>query len=563
MSAHGCAHWHSAVSRFILPLQLVLIFIFFIAATPSGAAPVPLEGAASVTSGTCYADAVIIYNLASYLISNYAIHASAIPIGADIGRYTQRVTRQDGWLWNLWLTTISLFLPFFALARTLILVAQQLKSEGDGVLAALHHGALLVVVRDTDWKPGKSDQFVYTRLPHDFVKSDDARTGDQLPEATIDLDDEGEKHAFLRTDTDNHMLHGLAHPPPGYTLAVPERKGHTELLIKNHLKDTKRLKVHYRPGFMGVLLSLVQICVGSYNLYEARVTQIPRWGYAAYGLSVLPYVIMSILNLLCAAIVDSYACAQLLRTPILEESLWRPEGGDPEYDGTIGAVNPASMPQSSAIGQRGQGDYVAVLMRTETYTTNGHEQKILVVNALGEKPRTYRLIPSGRDVAKTEGNIAVGAEQAETRARPCGPNVQGGSTVHFTVSALSHNGPPPKSRVRELEEISHREGTTIACLFFIAMILPHVFIYALTGFRPNQSTVAQRGLMMAWLAADQFSSCSTLWCWIVWKKKHNVIPNVVQKAWYAVLMVAGMGGFVTVAQMYLQDNGYGFHGCSL
>lgn len=165
----------SFLPQVILELPLLTLSMM----PPARALPIPLEGTLSITSGACYTDALIIYNLASYFISNYVIHASAIPVGADIGRYAQRVTRQDGWLWHLWLAIISLFLPFFALARTTILIAQQLRCKGNGVLAALQHGALLVVVRDKNWEPSTEDEVVYTRLPAGFQNQ---RSSDTDPE---------------------------------------------------------------------------------------------------------------------------------------------------------------------------------------------------------------------------------------------------------------------------------------------------------------------------------------------------------------------------------------------
>ena len=156
----------SMYPNFFWRVVLALFLLSIVLSTR--AAPIPLHRDISIPSGACYADAIIVYNLANYFISNYVIHASAIPVGADIGRYAQRVTRQDGWLWHLWLAIISLFLPFFALARTTILIAQQLRCKGNGVLAALQHGALLVVVRAKGWKPGTKDEIIYTRLPEGF-----------------------------------------------------------------------------------------------------------------------------------------------------------------------------------------------------------------------------------------------------------------------------------------------------------------------------------------------------------------------------------------------------------
>lgn len=148
--------------------HLTLILCLFLTVAVVGGAAAPLGEREILLSSTCYTDAVILYNLATYIISNYGIHAATIPVGADIGRYAQRVTRQDGWQWNLWLLLISFFLPFFALSRTSILIAQQFRCRGNGVLVALQHGGIIVVVRNKDWKPGPKGQVVFVRLPHDF-----------------------------------------------------------------------------------------------------------------------------------------------------------------------------------------------------------------------------------------------------------------------------------------------------------------------------------------------------------------------------------------------------------
>lgn len=112
---------------------LVLCLFLQIAVLSAAAPPIWVRD----TSGPCHTDAVILYSLATYLIRNYAIHAATTPTDADIGRYAQRVTRQDGWQWNLWLLMISRFLPFFSLSRTTILIAQQVRCHANENLVAL------------------------------------------------------------------------------------------------------------------------------------------------------------------------------------------------------------------------------------------------------------------------------------------------------------------------------------------------------------------------------------------------------------------------------------------
>lgn len=382
-----------------------------------------------------------------------------------------------------------------------------------------------------------------------------------LPPAKIILDKKGELNAYEEIKDCDHKLHGIASPPTGYSLAVPVRRGYTELLIKSHLNDTKRLTVHHRPGVVGGILSLIQIGIGTYDVYSAQSSQIPRWGYASYSLSVLPYVIMSVMNLLCAVFVDSYSCAQLLRTPILEESLFHGIAGDQsgktQYDGTIGTVKKEFKPNWAQAGDVGQDGYIAVRMRTETDdTAGGTPQRYLVVETTTTW-RRYRLIQGGEEEEPADepaekigvrGGVATKASLRPTR---------------FTVSALYHEGPPPQDEVVKTDAITRLEMVTLACLFLVAMIMPHAVTFALTHFHANHSTVAQRAWMMAWLAADQFSAFSTLACWVLWKKRQNVIPGWIQKCFYGVLLTTGVGGFVQVGHMYLQDHNYGLQKCSI
>ena len=71
---------------------------------------------------------------------------------------------------------------------------------------------------------------------------------------------------------------------------------------------------------MQMLVSVVQIVAALYTLYSTEGEQIARWGYAAYGLSVLPYALMSVTNILSASIVGEYMSGHVLRTLVLREA---------------------------------------------------------------------------------------------------------------------------------------------------------------------------------------------------------------------------------------------------
>ncbi|TFY57309.1 hypothetical protein EVJ58_g7098 [Rhodofomes roseus] len=526
-------------------LSLSLAFLIL----PASSAPTSRLLLAPIPSYFCFNNALIGWNLLVYLGTNYFLHSVSIPAGADIERYTQRVTLTQALWWRATLSVVSLFLPFFALARTIILLAEQFKCDGNDVRAALHHGALLVVVRDVNWEPVDKDdsEIIYTILPK--VTYTRPKNDDTPPLATISCDPEEEKRAYHRVTPASRSLHGVANPPVGYSLAVPMHKAYTEDIILKDLEQTKELKIHHPSGITNVLLSIFQIVFAIFTLYFTPSDQIPRWGYAAYGLSVFPYALMSVMNLLCAAFVGGYASGHILRTPILEESLKRAgqtsHAGNVTtvtYDGLIGTVRrrPSEKPvcDDTDIGVRGSGSYVAVKMRMTERNGEKHLW-VTVKDGAGLQDREYILVPHRPDTTH------------EDDAQP----------AHFVVSALSHNGVIPEAALKQHQAFTQREICTIASLFIIALVSPHALIYGLTGFHPNGSTVAQRGWMMSWLAADQASSLLTLFFWYTWKNWRCDIPDMVHYICFGLLMIPGVGGIVTVALMFLTDYNFGPSAC--
>lgn len=167
MKTQGHTSTHLTIaSRLCFPLLLSLS----LAATFASAAPVPLESALTVAASlpmcSTTSDAVIVFNLLTYLVSNYGIHAAAVPLGAETAVHAPQVTRRRGYVWAAWMAILSLLLPFSTFTRSMLLIIQQYRSDGNSIVAALYHGALLVVVRDANhWRPNTQPEIVYAKLP--------------------------------------------------------------------------------------------------------------------------------------------------------------------------------------------------------------------------------------------------------------------------------------------------------------------------------------------------------------------------------------------------------------
>ena len=317
--------------------------------------------------------------------------------------------------------------------------------------------------------------------------------------------EKNEEMAIRRVPLDNHQLSGRADPPQGYSLAVPLLADRIEYLIEEQLQDTSISTVPSRQGYVSMILSLTHLVVGSYELYLSWSTEIPRWGYASYGLSVIPYLLMSASNFVCAAYVGSYSSGYLLRTPILDESSRR-DNLKPRYEGTIGTPKDtrAQMTTVAQEGFTGEG-YSAVEMQIQSVKDDTPLHKQLVVK---KERRDQKGVQLWTATWYFSVDDTSGAKSAQ-------PSTGSGSDVaNFRVSALSHNGLLSERTGRGLRMskpfgLSKLEGTAIYCInVFSIVLIPYLMIYGLTGFHGNNSSTSQRAWMMAWLAADQFSGIS-------------------------------------------------------
>ena len=76
---------------------------------------------------------------------------------------------------------------------------------------------------------------------------------------------------------------------------------------------------HFPKG----LLAIFQALYACATLYETRGDQIERYGYAAFGLTVAPYSVMSIINLIGAVLAHDYSTVFMVESKIIEEARQR------------------------------------------------------------------------------------------------------------------------------------------------------------------------------------------------------------------------------------------------
>lgn len=84
-----------------------------------------------------------------------------------------------------------------------------------------------------------------------------------------------------------------------------------------------------------LLVSIIQIIWGIVTLYKTRGNQIALYGAGAYGLTVAPYAIMSIINLATNIMRPEYAAMYLVHSTEMDEAV----GHGGEFRGIVATVN--------------------------------------------------------------------------------------------------------------------------------------------------------------------------------------------------------------------------------
>jgi hypothetical protein len=319
---------------------------------------------------------------------------------------------------------------------------------------------------------------------------------------------------------DRQNFHGKALLPPGYSWA--EVHGDAKLSwigpqpgsgVQEQDLTGGDPNISSNYNWIQSLVAIFQAGSAGWALYRARGNQIQRYGYAAFGLTVVPYLIMSVINLLAQIATADYPNVFMVGSPEMDEA--RRHGG--VFDGVVGHLEPEVK------------DNEAETPEYEVKYTSG-------------TPVLERV--SGSDFYP--------------------------SSIHF------EEHPTPKTReygdIRidtytryKLVTPKLKRGLRIFCFQFYMLpvmlgCLSLVVVGAMTHFANGESTMAQRGWIMSWLVvgiacgpyADSMSA--------LFIPEHDEKTGKVSKADYSAKIVAAVlylgiccvpaiGGFVVVAGM--------------
>jgi hypothetical protein len=323
------------------------------------------------------------------------------------------------------------------------------------------------------------------------------------------------------------MVTGHFSLPPSYTLAklppgtelmplAVSRATKPDIVVSNSYNATK--------AFTGI----IQIISSLYAIYAAYGDQVTRYGYAAFGFTVVPYTVMSILNTIANLIEASYDCLFLVRSDVMLEAEHR-EGG--EFVGEVAELVPASKDiEMAAAGvefvnlmfHRGKrGGWKAIEVDDDGHPTPGR--------------KSWRVF-----IPPLDGSYDVKTDpRAKILVQPVGQS--------YVFSKASH---------RRSKKFRQR---ATALIMILSLVVPYAVIGGISKFKPGRSDPRQRVFMAGWLVIGQVIGALNLvgqttkarrklkwWAWL----EYGVLAFVVVCGF-----AFAVGGFIEAGRM-LRDFGY-------
>lgn len=249
--------------------------------------------------------------------------------------------------------------------------------------------------------------------------------------------------------------------------------------------------------FVKVLVALFQLAYSSWTLYEARGDQIERFGYVAFSLTVAPYAVMSVINLMGGLLAPVYPAVFLIHSDVMDEIEHR---YGRFFDGTVGTLQQVENLDS------------CILTREPLAAENPELALVLAAESTPSAEDPQIIIPA------------------------CAPFQCRDILPHLPYQRRF----PP----------NHIQSVTSTLLVLAAIVVgvlaPILIIYQLSRFHHGRSSKVQRVWVTTWLAFGWYIGLMFGSIKLNFMEQRTAIELVVMRVVYS---VPAIGGMVVVGQM--------------
>ncbi|KAJ7128528.1 hypothetical protein C8R44DRAFT_979201 [Mycena epipterygia] len=382
----------------------------------------------------------------------------------------------------------------------------------------------------------------------------------------------------------SRTVHGAYRLPRGYSLAHVPR----DAKVQNLVADLN-MELCSSYSIPKAAAGVVQAIYSSFTLFSARGAQIHQYGYAAFGLTVLPYTVMTLVNLVGNLLTPDYSTLYLVESDVLLEAQKR---SGAVFEGIVGKLVPEDSDAQRRVGptgwRRSLGQKVGQMF--------GYD-----VDRCDCGPRHSGFFKVIRDDSGETGTSQVqwshtGSEAinypatAETLHSPKivlpdqllrNSPTQSLPDHHVCIQipacpafARYHN--PPLFRFKfdsllpstSVDEISTEMGIyfVLTAAIIINLVVVGILAFLSDGFSAGDSTKSQRGWTMSWFAFGSVAGVSLALISVLrssTQPSDQLLIDMIQRTTHKLLsadrisLVAGLfvyafpaiGGFVVVGQM--------------
>ena len=218
------------------------------------------------------------------------------------------------------------------------------------------------------------------------------------------------------------------------------------------------------------IVAIVQTIFASITLYRTRGDQIQRYGYAAFGLTVLPYLIMSIMNLFATLILPDYSKLYVVHSLELDEAMTV----GAQVEGAIGRIVQSSTDNDRFL--QGMKDQSRVTR--SCHPTDGYDPERSVTEI-------------------TSDEITIESSLFETE-------ILSVTHAHSKEKVFCYK-PIPFDTLGIARWNRNRQSTGILLVPCVLGAIPLIVIGILTHFDRGKSTTGQRVWTLSWLVGGIWS----------------------------------------------------------
>lgn len=306
---------------------------------------------------------------------------------------------------------------------------------------------------------------------------------------------------------ENVKIQGYCELAPGYALSYipPDMKIYPRHITQvthsasyppgntSRLRNSVETRIASAHNVPRVIFSIGQTISGGYALYKARGPQIERYGFAAFGLTVIPYILISVVNFFGALFTSEYETIFLVHSSIMDEMIKR--GG--RSDGVVGTIHPP-IGESLGLANDKREEVVEIPSKGFVFESQGGLLRCYDKSQVSDT-QTYQIFPYEPPLVDLK-RIRRGCSSrlahvwAHMRLIPAAKT----PPRKLPTSKLSIPSHPAFTRLRRPRYQVYVDLFCIG-LLFLAVLMPYLIIWLLSGWKANQSTSSQTSLILNWL----------------------------------------------------------------